>query len=135
MCVCVCVCVCVSVCVCAYVCLWPRPQGRKQSFFLRLPGHGFKNICVHMDPLKIPKMLALDIHQKRRRRHGACAESFRSVYKQTVEEKPNITRQQWRVQGDRGRGAEYFALVTLIGSISTAVRAQACCPPPLLLLL
>ena len=29
--------------------------------------------------------MALDIHQKRRRRDGACAESFRSVYKQTVE--------------------------------------------------
>ena len=33
-----------------------------------------------------------------------------------------------------GRGAEYFALVTLIGSISSAARSQACSPPLLLLL-
>ena len=30
-----------------------RPHGKKQSFFfLRLPRHRFKNICVHTDPLK-----------------------------------------------------------------------------------
>ena len=31
--------------------LWPRPHGRKLSFFLRLPRHRFKNICVHTDSL------------------------------------------------------------------------------------
>ena len=57
-------------------------------FFLRLPRHRFKNNCVHIDPLKttenavvhIPGLkVALDIHQKRRRRHGACALSLRAI--------------------------------------------------------
>ena len=40
--------------------------------------HHFKNICVHMDPLKttentVVHIPALKIHQKWRRRDGACA--------------------------------------------------------------
>ena len=50
-------------------------------FFLRLPWHHFKNICVHTDPLKttqnavvhIPGLwVVLEIHQKWRR-DAACA--------------------------------------------------------------
>ena len=63
-------------------------------FFSVFPWYRFKNICVHTDSLKttqkavvhIPGLLAeLEIHQKRRRREGACALSRLAVNRQRVD--------------------------------------------------
>ena len=71
------------------------------SFPSFLPRYHFKNICVHTDPLKmtenavvhIPGLwVALDIHQKRRRRYGACTQRLRS--KQTDSRRRNWAQQE-----------------------------------------
>ena len=84
--------------------------GENNLFFLRLPLHRFKNICIHMDPLKttenavvhIPGLLVVfDIHKKWRRRHGACAISLRAVNKQTVDGETEHNKKKMKMANPR----------------------------------
>ena len=61
--------------------------GENDLFFLHLPRHRFKNICIHINDQKRCSSDSRPLggawhHQKRRRRDGACALSLRVVNRQ-----------------------------------------------------
>ena len=95
--------------------------------------------------------MALDIHQKRRGRHVACALSLRAVNKQTVDGELNTTRRRWKwlVQGNQNHlcgplmrsncCCDWHSTTRHVsfkkGSISSAAQTRTCRLPLLLLLL
>ena len=89
----------------------PSPDGRNNLFFLHLPQHRFKNICVHTDPLKTTEndrkhCSSYSIHQKRRRRDGACALSLHAVNRQTVDGETKHKKKKMKMA--RARKPELF---------------------------
>ena len=85
----------------------------KQSISLLLsplPQHRFKNIYVHTDPLKTTEnavvhitdlWVALDIHQKWRRRDGVCALSLHAVNKQTADGETKHNKKKMKMASAR----------------------------------
>ena len=77
-------------------------------FFLHLPRHCFKNICIIRSTENDRKRcssysrpLGGDIHQKWRRRDGACALSFGAVNKPTVDGETEHNKKKMKMASAR----------------------------------